>query len=141
MINPERYPVLHRLFFASNGIRGGQGNLDRVVPHECCDCPFARVADDDEPPNPADPGEGNYLCLLLGKEEVSRRNDNRKCWTFGLPTVWGEQPLCKEEDWAKRGRQELGLLAPGISKAVMDEAIHKGATAILTMTPVEAMGK
>lgn len=75
-------------------------------PFECCDCPFSRVDPNSEPPNYADPGEGNYLCDLLGEAEVSRRNNNARCWTYRLPTVWGENPKCTLKDWQAAARGE-----------------------------------
>jgi hypothetical protein len=78
------------------------------TPSECCDCPFGMPDPDQEQPNLADPGEGSYLCALLGNEEVSKRNNNPKCWTFRLPSVWGESPLCRPADWAARAKTELG---------------------------------
>jgi hypothetical protein len=58
-------------------------------PAECWGCPFSTVNLNNEPPNPADPGEGYYDCELLGK------------------TFWGESPGCTYADWQNQARQEL----------------------------------
>lgn len=77
------------------------------TPDECCDCPFATPDPMEEPPNIADPGEGLYLCSLLGEEEVKVRNDNPKCWSYQHRSVWGESPLCRIEEWVAKVREEL----------------------------------
>lgn len=85
----------------------GQGKLG--PPYECCDCPFGTPDPDSSPPNYADPGEGNYLCALLGAAEVSKRNHDKRCWTYGRPTVWGENPKCTSDDWRVRACVEVGV--------------------------------
>lgn len=61
------------------------------TPFECCDCPFAHPDPKHDPPNPADRGEGYYICGLLENH----------------PTVWGEGPICDVKDWKRQARREL----------------------------------
>jgi hypothetical protein len=67
--------------------------LNDELPLECCDCPFATVSHNEEPPNPVDRGEGFYDCALLHRERV-----------------WGENPQCVRADWRLRARDELGWI-------------------------------
>lgn len=96
----------------------GVGHLQ--TPPECCDCPFATPDPNSEAPNPADPGEGDYRCSLLGDEEVTKRNDNPACWTHRRSTVWGENPKCTNADWVTRARNEIAGLT------MLDNAIRTG---------------
>jgi hypothetical protein len=53
----------------------------------CSECPFATPHKDEfgyEDINISDPDEGHYDCELLQKQEI-----------------WGEDPICKDEDWAE----------------------------------------
>lgn len=59
-----------------------------TLPFECCDCPFATVDSRYDLPNPADPGEGHYVCSLLTR------------------TVWGESPECTADDWIALARAQ-----------------------------------
>ena len=63
------------------------------TPYECCDCPFATVNPEREPPNPYDRGEGYYDCALLDRE-----------------AIWGENPPCTADDWRRRARAEVERL-------------------------------
>lgn len=95
------------------------------LPFECCDCQFATPDPDEERPNPADPGEGMYLCALLGEEEVKARNNNKACWTYGNRSVWGESPKCSRSDWRAKAREFVGNIeAVGISSHPTVEGLH-----------------
>lgn len=63
----------------------------RCPPWGCSECPLSSNPKD---VNDADPDEGYYTCGLL----------NRR--------VWGEEPLCKPDDWQQEALKELeGLLS------------------------------
>lgn len=116
--------ALHWFFRASRPYGVGVGNLE--TPPECCYCPFATPDPDSEPPNLSDPGEGHYLCALLGDDEVSRRNDNTKCWTHRRKTVWGENPKCTKDDWLAKAREELDALHARLKDEDADGETEEG---------------
>lgn len=86
MITQKEHPALWQIFKVGR------------APDECCDCPFGtsshlRLPELFQIPNPADPGEGHYDCLLLHSL-----------------AVWGENPKCAEHYWQAEARAELGRL-------------------------------
>jgi hypothetical protein len=83
-INKQTHPALWQLLHNDLPFSNYDG-----VPTGCSDCPFASDGCD---VNPSDPDEGYYKCSLIDAEDL-----------------WGEDPICKLDDWRKKARMELGL--------------------------------
>lgn len=62
----------------------------RVPGWGCADCPFSKPTKGEEHPNPSDPDEGYYDCDLIDEDRI-----------------WGEEPKCAEEDWAREIQHEV----------------------------------
>lgn len=64
----------------------------------CAACPFSTPNADGDPPNPSDPDEGRYDCSLTDETGV-----------------WGEDPTCTQEDWAREIQRECEAAVPDIA--------------------------
>jgi len=80
------------------------------LPFECCDCPFGTADMSDGGPNVSDPGEGFYFCSLFDSGEVELRR-RRQGNSITTEKVWGENPVCKIEDWVDAIRKEVDVLS------------------------------
>lgn len=56
----------------------------------CSECPFSTPSAGRPEPNPQDPDEGYYDCSLLDESDI-----------------WGEDPKCSGEDWAREIQREI----------------------------------
>lgn len=89
---PPTSPMLHYLVERLGRFDWPFPAVEGVKPLECFACPFAtplHLDDELRRPNPADPGEGYYRCSLLDKTDI-----------------WGEQPICTDEAWFVKMREE-----------------------------------